>query len=150
MVERMNRAGQRLGNYSLIDLLGSGVFAEVYLAEHLYLNTRVAIKVLHAQPGDQNRQDFLTEARLLGRLVHPHIIRAFDFGLQDEVPYLVMDYAPHGNLRHLHPTGSCLPLSTVVAYVLAIASALQYAHDQHIIHRDLKPENLLMGPKHEV
>ena len=150
MTEHVVRAGQRLGNYKLIRLLGSGAFADVYLAEHLYLNTRVAIKVLHAHPTGHSSEDFLTEARHLSQLVHPHIIRVFDFTLQDHTPYLVMDYAPHGNLRQLHPPGSRLPLSTVVSYVLAIASALQYAHDQHLIHRDLKPENLLLGPKHEV
>ncbi|HET8852926.1 MAG TPA: protein kinase, partial [Ktedonobacteraceae bacterium] len=150
MNERMNCVRQRLGNYSLLHQLGSGVFADVYLAEHLYLNTRVAIKVLHTQPGAFSNEDFLTEARLLSHLVHPHIIRVFDFDLQDDAPYLVMDYAPHGNLRQLHPSGTRLPLSTLVSYVQAIASALQYAHDQHVIHRDLKPENLLLGPKHEV
>ncbi len=150
MNERMNCVRQRLGNYSLLHQLGSGVFADVYLAEHLYLNTRVAIKVLHTQPGAFSNEDFLTEARLLSHLAHPHIIRVFDFDLQDDAPYLVMDYAPHGNLRQLHPSGTRLPLSTLFTYVQAIASALQYAHDQHVIHRDLKPENLLLGPKHEV
>jgi predicted ATPase/DNA-binding CsgD family transcriptional regulator len=150
MAGRMDLAGQRLGNYSLIHLLGSGTFADVYLAEHLYLNTRVAIKVLHAHPDGYSSENFLTEARYLSHLVHPHIIRVFDFGLEDHIPYLVMDYAPHGNLRQLHPAGTSLPLATVVSSVLAIASALQYAHDQHMIHRDLKPENLLLGPKHEV
>ena len=150
MTEHVDLAGQRLGNYGLIRLLGSGSFADVYLAEHLYLNTRVAIKVLHAQLGRYSSEDFLTEARHLSHLVHPHIIRVFDFGVEDHTPYLVMDYAPHGNLRRLHPSGTRLPLTTVVTYALAIASALQYAHDQHLIHRDLKPENLLLGAKHEV
>jgi predicted ATPase/serine/threonine protein kinase/DNA-binding CsgD family transcriptional regulator len=150
MIERVDRAGQRLGNYKLIRLLGSGTFADVYLAEHLYLNTRVAIKVLHAQPEGYSSEDFFTEARHLSHLVHPHIIRVSDFGLTGHAPYLVMDYAPYGNLRQLHPPGSRLPLSTVVSHVLAIAAALQYAHDQHLIHRDLKPENLLLGAKHEV
>jgi serine/threonine protein kinase len=78
--------------------------------------------------------------------VHPHIVRLIDFGVEGETPYLVIDYASGGNLRHLHPPGSVVPLSTVIAYVSAIASALQYAHREHVIHRDLKPENLLLGP----
>ena len=150
MANRLDLAGQHLGNYKLIHLLGSGTFADVYLAEHLYLNTRVAIKVLQADPGGYSSEDFLTEAQHLSHLTHPHIIRVFDFGLQDHIPFLVMDYAPHGSLRQLHPPGTRLALDTVVSYVLAIASALQYAHDQHLIHRYLKPENLLLGPKHEV
>jgi len=61
-----------------------------------------------------------------------------------------MDYAPNGNLRQKHPPGIAVPLPTIITYVMALASALQCAHDQHLIHRDLKPENMLLGPKHEV
>ena len=145
-----DRVGQRLGNYRLTRLLGQGAFADVYLGEHIYLNSQVAIKVLHTQVDTHATEDFLTEARHLSHLMHPHIIRVFDFGIEHQTPYLVMDYAPYGNLRELHPPGTTVPLSTVVSYTSAIASALQFAHDQHLLHRDLKPENLLLGPKHEV
>jgi len=144
------RVGQHLGNYHISRLLGTGVFADVYLGEHLYLNTQAAMKILHT-PLDVHAQDsFLTEARYLSHLIHPHIIRVLEFGMQDQVPYLLMDYAPWGNLRQQHPQGTVVPLATVVSYVTAIASALQYAHDQHVLHRDLKPENLLLGTRHEV
>src|SRR6266516_6717977 len=145
-----DRVGQRLGNYRLSLWLGKGAFADVYLGEHIYLNSQVAIKVLHTQVDAHATEDFLTEARHLSHLMHPHIIRVFDFGIEHQTPYLVMDYAPHGNLRELHPPGTTVPFGTVVAYTSAIASALQFAHDQHLLHRDLKPENLLVGPKHEV
>ncbi|HEX6557264.1 MAG TPA: protein kinase [Ktedonobacteraceae bacterium] len=144
------RVGQHLGNYHINRLLGTGVFADVYLGEHLYLNTQAAVKVLHT-PLDVHAQDsFLTEARYLSHLIHPHIIRVLEFGMQDQVPYLLMDYAPWGNLRQQHPQGTVVPLATIVSYITAIASALQYAHDQHVLHRDLKPENLLLGARHEV
>ncbi|HEY7417152.1 MAG TPA: serine/threonine-protein kinase, partial [Ktedonobacteraceae bacterium] len=140
-----------MGNYRLIHLLGTGAFADVYLGEHIYLNTQVAIKVLRTQLGEPNALDsFLSEARLLSRLVHPHIVRVLEFGLEDQTPYLVMDYAPGGNVRQHFPAGTVVPLRTVASYITAIASALQYAHDQHLIHRDLKPENLLVGAKHEI
>jgi serine/threonine protein kinase len=131
--------------YRLTRLLGTGAFADVYLGEHIYLNSQVAIKVLHTQVDMRAAADFLTEARHLSHLMHPHIIRVFDFGIENQTPYLVMDYAPHGNLRELHPPGTAVPLSTVVSYTSAIASALQFAHDQHLLHRDLKPENLLLA-----
>jgi len=145
-----DRVGQRLGNYRLTRLLGKGAFADVYLGEHIYLKSQVAIKVLHIQVDTHATEDFLTEARHLSHLMHPHIIRVFDFGIEHQTPYLVMDYAPHGNLREHHPPGTTVPLLTVVSYTSAIASALQFAHDQHLLHRDLNPENLLLGPKHEV
>src|SRR6266487_3614533 len=145
-----DRAGQRLGNYRLTRWLAKGAFADVYLGEHIYLSSQVAIKVLHTQVDAHATEDFLTEARHLSHLMHPHIIRVFDFGIEHQTAYLVMDYAPHGNLRALHPPGTTVPFETVVAYTSAIASALQFAHDQHLLHRDLKPENLLVGPKHEV
>ena len=147
MIEQVE---QRLGNYRLIQRLGKGAFADVYLGEHLYLNTPVAVKVLHSRLDSHTLEDFLAEARYISQLVHPHIIRVFDFGLESGVPFLVMDYAANGNLRQKHPAGSTLPLPTIVTYALALASALQYTHDQHMIHRDLKPENVLLGSKHEV
>jgi predicted ATPase/DNA-binding CsgD family transcriptional regulator/tRNA A-37 threonylcarbamoyl transferase component Bud32 len=147
MIEQVE---QRLGSYRLIQRLGKGTFADVYLGEHLYLNTPVALKVLHSRMDAHMLEDFLTEARNISHLVHPHINRVFDFGLESDVPFLVMDYAPSGNFRQTHRVGSTLPLPTIVTYVLALASALQYTHDQHLIHRDLKPENVLIGSKHEV
>ncbi|MGZ3643334.1 MAG: protein kinase domain-containing protein [Ktedonobacteraceae bacterium] len=146
----MEKIDQRFGNYRLHQLLSKGTFADVYLGEHLYLNTPVAIKVLRSKIDSPTLARFLNEARLVSQLVHPHIIRVFDFGLESEAPFLVMDYAPYGNLRELHPSGSTVPLSTIVSYTMALASALQCAHDQHLVHRDLKPENVLLGSKHEV
>jgi predicted ATPase/DNA-binding CsgD family transcriptional regulator len=146
----MEQVEQRLGNYRLIQLLGKGTFADVYLGEHPYLNTPVAIKVLRSRLDPPTLVSFLTEARQVSHLVHPHIIRVFDFGMEAEAPFLVMDYAPYGNLRELHSPGTAVHFATIVSYVLALASALQHAHDQHLMHRDLKPENVLLGPKHEV
>ena len=147
MVEQVE---QKIGNYRLLQLLGKGAFADVYLGEHLYLNTPVAIKVLHTRLDSAIVADFLSEARHISHLVHPHIIRVFDFGLEEDTPFLVMDHAPYGSLRQLYPPGTVVPLSTIVSFVMALASALQCAHDQHLVHRDVKPENVLMGPKHEV
>ena len=142
--------GQHLGNYRLTRLLDKGGFAEVYLGEHVYLNTQAAIKVLYARLTSEAMEDFLAEARHLSHLVHPHIIRVLDFGVEEATPFLVMDYAPHGSLRQRHPKGLPVPLPTLVPYVKQVAAALQYAHDQKLIHRDVKPENMLLGPHQEV
>ena len=95
-------------------------------------------------------EDFRTEVRTIARLVHPHIVRVFDFGLEGTTPFLVMDYAPGGTLRKLHPKRSRLPLDMVLSYVTPIAAALQYAHEHKVIHRDIKPENMLVGTHREV
>lgn len=145
-----NILGQRLGNYRLTRLLGHGGFANVYLGEHVYLDTLAAIKVLQVQIGGGEREQFLKEARMIAHLIHPHIIRVLDFGIQGTTPFLVMDYAPNGTLRQRHPTGTRLPQATIVAYVRQVASALQYAHDHHFIHRDVKPGNLLIGPQDDI
>lgn len=142
--------GQQLGHYRLTRLLGRGGFADVYLGEQVYLESQAAIKVLSAPLAPEATSGFLNEARTLVRLAHPHIIRLLDYGVQEQVPFLVMEYAPGGTLRKLHPGGEPLSLSTVVEYVKQVAEALQYAHSKRLIHRDLKPDNLLLGRHGEV
>lgn len=139
--------GQQLGKYRLTRLLGSGGFAHVYLAEHLYLETQAAIKVLHTKLSGEREDLFRQEARIVARLAHPHIVRVFDFDVEKMTPFLVMDYAPGGALRQRHPKGSRVPLTTIVSYIRQIASALQYAHEQKLIHRDIKPENMLLDKR---
>ncbi len=142
--------GQHLGNYRLIQLLGQGNFASVYLGEHIHLHTQAAVKVLHGQLAGHDVEGFLSEARTLARLRHPHIVQVVDFGVEGTTPFLVLDYAPGGNLRNLHPKGTLLSLDTVVTYVRQVAEALQYAHQAKLIHRDIKPENMLLGRSNEV
>src|SRR6266568_8325798 len=109
-----DRSGQQLGNYRLIRLLGKGGFAEVYQGEHIYLKTPAAIKVLHTQLTSEDMAGFLNEARTIAHLVHPHIVRVTDFGIEGDTPFLVMDYAPNGTLRQRHPKGTQLPLSLII------------------------------------
>src|SRR3989442_9649806 len=145
-----DHVGQQLGTYQLIQLLGQGHWGSVYLGEHVHLHTQAAIKVLHGPWADSEVEGFLGEARTLAHLRHPHIVRVLDFGVQEGTPFFVMEYAPGGTLRQLHPKGMRLPLQTVVSYVKQVASALQYAHEQRLIHRDLKPENLLLGHDQQI
>src|SRR6266700_3688365 len=151
MSSHAERIGQELGDYRLLRWMGSGGFGDVYLGEHRYEHSLVAVKVLHARlTRGEDLKEFINEARTI-RLSHPHIVPLLDFGVgSDETPYLVMAYAPHGTLRDRHPKGSQLSRSTIVSYVIPIASALQYAHMRHLIHRDVKPENMLVGGKGEI
>ena len=145
-----DRSGEQLGNYRIIRLLGKGGFAEVYLGEHIFLKTQVAIKVLRTQLMSSDMEDFLREARTIARLRHANIVRVLEFGIEDKTPFLAMDYAPNGTLRQLHPKGSILSIATIVPYARQVASALQHAHDEKLIHRDIKPENMLLGGQNEV
>ncbi len=143
--------GSQLGNYRLLRLLGEGGFARVYLSEHIYLQRLAAIKILHLASSLSSEQSlaFLTEARTIARLDHPHIVRILEFGVEHDWPYLIMDYAPN-TLRSIHPLNTQVPLALVVSYVSQVASALQYAHEHQVIHRDVKPENMLLGQNNEV
>src|SRR6266567_5000540 len=142
--------GQQLGNYRVLRLLGRGGFATVYAAEHVYLKSLAALKILHLQLADEQATRFLREAQTLARLTHPYIVRVLDFAVQDGTPFLALEYAPGGTLRQQHPRGAHVPLETIVSYVRQVASALQYAHDQRLIHRDIKPENMLLNEHGEV
>ncbi|GCE05478.1 protein kinase domain-containing protein [Dictyobacter aurantiacus] len=142
--------GQQFGPYHLLRLLGQGGFADVYLGEHIHVGSMAAIKILYARLIDEYHERFLNEARTLARLSHPHIVRMHDFGIKDGIPFLIMEYAPHGTLRQQHPSRTKVPLSTVVNYVNQIADGLQCAHDQNLIHRDLKPSNVLIGQKNNL
>src|SRR5437588_7680466 len=145
-----DRTGQQFGNYRLVRLLGQGGYAEVYLGQHLRLNQQAAIKVLHAHLTEQEAEHFQQEAQTIATLVHPGIVRVFDYDVQDGVPFLVIDYAPNGSLRQRYPKGSLVPLKVIVSSVKQVADALQYAHEQKFIHRDVKPENMLLGRRQEV
>ncbi len=144
-----DRLGQSLGNYDLVQFLGQGGFAEVYLGKHRYLHSHAALKLLRISLTDVQAQQFLLEAQILVRLRHPHIVRVLEFAVEQGTPVLMMDYAPGGTLRQCHPRGSRLPLALVCNYLQQVAEALQYAHNHNVIHRDVKPENILLsGEQH--
>ena len=86
-----DRVGTRVGNYRLERLLGKGGFAEVYLGVQVYLGTRAAVKLLHAPlASEQEIEQFRQEARTIARLDHPQIVRVLDFGLEGDLPYLLL------------------------------------------------------------
>jgi serine/threonine protein kinase len=145
-----DRSGQQIGNYRLLKLLGSGGFAEVYLAEQVYVGTLAAVKLLTTQLGPEEVAHFREEARAVAVLKHPNIVRMLDFGVEGNIPYLVMEYASQGTLRERFPRGTPLPAATILPYIQQIGDALQYAHDQRLVHRDVKPENMLLGERGEV
>jgi serine/threonine protein kinase len=145
----MNYRGHQFSHYHLIRCIGRGGFADVYEARDIHLDRRVAIKIMHPL-AQHDHSAFLREARMLARMDHPHIIRVMEFDIHNNIPFLVMTYAPNGSLRQWHPPGQRLALDTIINYVWQIADALSYLHEWCLVHQDIKPDNLLLGAKNEI
>ena len=139
------RIGDNLGRYKILDQLGSGGMAAVYKAEDPSLQRIVAIKVILHQEQASGKliERFEREARALAQLTHPNIVRILDFGEQDGLPYLVMDYVPGGTL-HQKLTGP-MAWQEAIRLAIPVARALAFAHQRGIVHRDVKPANILLG-----
>ena len=134
------------GNYLILRQIGHGRNAHVYLAEHLYLKTRVAVKLLNLSlSSSDDIKHFLFEAQLHSHLRHQHILQVHDFGWKNGTPFMVMEHATRGTLKYALPQGVPLPVSLILPFVIQAASALQYVHNQEVIHCDVKPDNLLLG-----
>ena len=143
--------GRQFGTYRIARLLGKGGFAKVYLGKHVHLDRQAAIKLLNTQlASPEDIEQFRNEARTIAGLAHPHIVRILDFDVADDIPFLVLDYAPNGSLRSLYPKGTVLELGTILLYAKQVAEALQYAHSKKLVHRDIKPENMLLNQSNDV
>ncbi len=136
------------GRYQVLqqECLGKGSFGTVYKGQHILLGIEVAIKLLHADLlTRQETERFIKEAQTASRLNHPNIIKIYDADFAGHVPFIVMEFCPHGNLLERHPLGQPVAIDLVVTYMEQIADALQYVHNNVIVHRDVKPQNLLFG-----
>src|SRR5215472_11050190 len=116
-----NLVGRQIGNYRLVSVLGQGGFATVYQGEHILLGRQVAVKMLNTTVTGDAVKAFLTEARTIASLEHPHIVRVYDFAIEHKNPYLIMEYAPQGSLAEFRPKGKSLPFITVISYIKQIA-----------------------------
>jgi len=143
-------AGRILGKYQLQERLGRGGMAEVYKAYHPGLDRFVAVKVLH--PHLAEAPDFLgrfrREAQAVARLRHPHIVQVYDFDVEGEQHYMVMEYVQGVSLKahldDLFVRGERMPVDEVLSLFRALLDAVGYAHAQGMIHRDLKPANVML------
>jgi serine/threonine-protein kinase len=138
-------AGQRFGQYELIEIVGSGGMATVYLATQESIGREVAVKVLpRIFTHDATFiERFTREVQVIARMQHPHILPVHDFGENEGQPYIVMAYLDGGTLSD-HIDEGPMPLADTRRTVRQVCDALDYAHGQGIIHRDLKPSNVLL------
>src|SRR5262245_40787199 len=140
-----SRGPRTLGEFELIEAVGSGAFGTVYKARDPRLDRTVAIKVPRsghlADGSDLGR--FLREARSVACLRHPAIVPVAHVGEHEGGPYLVSDFVQGLPLADLL-SARRLPSREAAGLAAAVADALQYAHEQGVIHRDVKPSNILL------
>jgi serine/threonine protein kinase len=138
-----------LGKYRLLGHLGTGGMSSVYLAEHVLMQRRVAIKVLPKSRVDDSSYlgRFRLEAKAAAQLDHPNIVRAYDIDDENGTHYLVMEYVPGRDLQQMVKDDGLPALDKAVNYVAQAAEGLDHAHANGLIHRDIKPANLLVDEK---
>ena len=137
--------GFTIGKYRILERLGSGGMAFVYLCEHRMLGQRVAIKMLPTSLQDPSLfKRFLREARAGALLQHPNIVRAHDLDEENRVHFLVMDFVDGVLLHDLVVKHGPLEIAQAAHYFKQVAAGLQCAHDAGLVHRDIKPGNLII------
>jgi eukaryotic-like serine/threonine-protein kinase len=140
--------GQTLGHYRILERVAAGGMGVVYRARDEQLDRDVAVKIL--PPGtlsdDTARKHFRKEAMTLAKVNHPNIETVYEFGTQDGMDFLVMEYVSGKTLAD-RITGGTLAEKEVVALGMQIAAALEEAHERGIVHRDLKPANIAITEK---
>jgi serine/threonine protein kinase len=131
----------RIGKYEVLDKIGSGGFAVVYKGYDPFIKRPVAIKVCYSRD-PETRERFYREAEIAGLLVHRNITTVYDFGLQEQTPYLVEEYLPGEDLAHMIRRQEPEALGQKLDFLVQIAGGLGYAHAKGVIHRDIKPSNI--------
>jgi serine/threonine protein kinase len=136
----------RVGRYRVLQHLGGGGSAEVYLAEDTIMKRKVALKVLRARDADpRSVRHFEREVRVASMVNHPNIVTVLDVGYEDDVQYIASEYVEGETLRQRMQRGPMLP-TEVLDVGIAVSKALAAAHEAWIVHRDVKPENIMVRP----
>lgn len=136
-----------VGEYQLGPLLAIGTVGEVYRAQHRESGAPAVIKFLQMDSArdPELQRRFVREVAIVERLEHPHIVRYYDCGLDDDRIYFAMELVESGTLKEALTARGRLPWRDVVAVAIQVCEALAYAHERGVIHRDLKPANLFLS-----
>lgn len=140
---------RQIGKYEVIRRIGQGAAGEVFLCNDRFNGREVAVKVLRGSwlddPDSRRivRRLFVTEAALVGKLRHPHIVQIHDAVVDDDDCYIAMEYVPGGTLEDHADPGRLLPVDRLLEIAFKCTRALAFAHGLGITHRDLKPANIL-------
>ncbi len=142
----------RIGRYEILRALGKGAMGVVYLARDPQIERELALKTIRFEEGDRSfnpeeaKARFLKEARISGRLQHPHIVTVFDVGEDGGTLYLAMELVQGGSLSQRLAEPDSLSVFDRVRIVAEVAEALGHAHERGVLHRDVKPANILLSP----
>jgi len=137
--------GQIIGKYKILATIGSGGFGTVYLAEDIWIDKKVALKVPHKQGVDFG--ELLREPRLLATLNHPNIVAILTAEKQDNIFFIVMEFVPGETLEAIIAREGALDLPLALDYTCQICNAVDYAHRHGVLHRDLRPSNMLVAER---
>ena len=132
---------KRLGKYDIVDKIGVGGFGVVYKGYDPFIKRHVAIKTCSAEDRE-TRDRFLREAEIAGNLQHRNIVTVFEFGFQDETPYLVQEFLSGEDLDHKIRRADAISVAEKISWLAEIARGLAFAHERGVVHRDIKPANI--------
>jgi tRNA A-37 threonylcarbamoyl transferase component Bud32 len=139
--------GANIGNYRVLQKIGTGGMGAVYLAEHPLIGKKVALKVIHKELATNREvvQRFFQEARAVNKIGNEHIVEIHDFGISPEGDnFYIMEYLEGKTLASVLTHSAVLDVMRSLHIGAQIANALSAAHAQGIIHRDLKPDNIML------
>ncbi len=141
------RMGSEFAGHRVVEVIGRGGMSVVYLAEHIGLRRKVALKVLGPELADDDafRERFIRESQITARLDHPNIVTVYDAGETDGVLYISMRYVEGTDLERLLRAETRLEPDRAVSLISQAAAALDAAHAAGLVHRDVKPGNILLA-----